>query len=203
MLQAEKRNPSIAHWFLCSHTLQKEFSQQFLALWPTLTTIWPPKMWVSELPECRSTVVIKTKTLKWETCDGATVLRMGNEGKGSLCCSWTWFCSATPFWSQLLLTQFYFSLVNSARRWFHSTNLGCWILVKCIFIILFFSQRKKCSTQLYITDWYLKSPTFDFSLSHKIYSVRNASFCFDVVTKCKEIIRFKCFLFFPYGELDY
>lgn len=27
--------------------------------------------------------------------------------------------------SQLLLTWFAFSLVNSARRWFHSSRLGC------------------------------------------------------------------------------
>ena len=32
--------------FPLSHKLQKELSQQFLAPWPMLTTVWPPKMWV-------------------------------------------------------------------------------------------------------------------------------------------------------------
>ena len=137
-----------------SHKLQKELSQQFLVPWPTLTTVWPPKMWVRScqnakawwLPECSSWKHV-TRFLKWETRAKVNLDILGNA-----------FLLPPSAKSQLPLTRFSFSLINSARWWFHSSRLGCWIGVKCSFSIPLFSQRKKHSTKFDVVNWILNIP---------------------------------------------
>jgi hypothetical protein len=156
--------------FLCSHKLQKRISQQFVAAWPSLTTVWPLKMWVSKLPECWSMVVMRTRMFNLETCDATLFLRWERRAKVSPAVLGPG--SAMPSFPEANCSLHYFiSSSHKSCQTVVSFNKS-WLLflVRCTFYsILLFSEKETFNWILLHTE-YLKSLTFDLIVRKTIMS---------------------------------